>query len=159
MNSHDYAEVFRDTCMAGPSHQLMQILDDYEKSRGNSSIYDYWHDQLTIITVVFVLMATAEITIYITFFYHLFRHDNNETLGRLIGADDIKHRNKQNAITFFGQFCSFLFELSIGILSIFAINGEAPFFVVSILKVIGFTSISLVEVLVSGNLRPRIFNP
>ena len=89
----------------------------------------------------------------------MYRHDNNEGLRRLLGSNIIKLRNRRNAITFFGQFCSFAFEFSIGILIICAVKGDAPWGVVFVLKVVCFTSMSIVEVVTSTTLRARIFDP
>ena len=106
-----------------------------------------------------MLMMTAEITIYVLFFHHVYRNDNGEGLRRLLEPSVIRRRNRTNAITFFAQFCSFVFEFSIGIVIISAVMGGAPFSAVYILKVISFTSMSIIEVVASNSLRQRIFNP
>ena len=85
------------------------------------------------------------------------KHDNNERLRRLLEINVIKRRNRRNAITFFGQFCSFAFEFSFGIAILCAVKGHAPWIAVFILKALSFTSMSIVEVLTSSSLRPRIF--
>ena len=145
--------------MAFPTLPILRLLDDYEQSRGNHSIFSQWRDYRIIICVVMVLLTIAEITIYVIFFHHMYVHDNQERLRRLLEPGVIKLRNRTNAITFFGQFCSFVFEFSIGILTICGVKGlfiEA-WGLVFVLKVTCFTCMSMVEVLTSSTLRPRIF--
>ena len=146
-----------DVCMPHPNIQSLQILHAYEKSRENASIYAHWSDVRTILGSIMVLSTTAEITIYVIFFHHLYRHDNNERLSRLLAPNVIKRRNRMNAITFFGQFYSFAFEFTFWFIVICAVNGDAPFGIIVVLKVTSFTSMALVEVLTSHVLRPRLF--
>ena len=153
------SQVFGDAwlCMVVPDIESLQILDAYEKSRGNASIYSYWSDVRTILGFILMSVTIAEITIYFIFFHHIYRHDNNQRLARLLEPNVIKLRNRMNAITFFGQFCSFVFEFTLGIIIICAIKGYAPFWIVFSLKGIIFSSMAMVEVLTSHSLRPRIF--
>ena len=87
----------------------------------------------------------------------MYKHDNNERLARLLKPAAIKKRNRQNAMTFFGQFCAFVFEFIGGILIFMAVYGGYGYGAVHILKDASFTAISVVEVLTSSTLRPRIF--
>ena len=163
-SSHDYEQLFRETCMAVPRHQLLQILDDYEQSRGNGSILSYLHNVRIIFGTVMVAMTIAEITIYFVFFYHMYQDDNHGRISRLLEPHSIKLRNKNNAITFFGQFCSFMFELSFGIVIVWISakqnsyeRTDPLYLLMFVLKTVCFTSMSAVEVLTSSQLRPRIF--
>ena len=157
VNTHDYEEVARETCMTFPRRLMLQLLDAYEQSRGNASIYAWFANVRIALATVCFSMTITEITIYFVFFYHLYKHDNNERLGRLLEPKVIKLRNKNNAITFFGQFCSFVFEVSFGIATICAQLGKAPWFVMILLRVGCFTTMSVVEVLTSNPLRTRVF--
>ena len=157
MNTHDYGEVFRETCMPFPRRPVFQLLDEYEQSRGNASIYAWFANVRIAVITVLLSMTITEITVYFVFFYHLYKHDNNERLVRLLEPKVIKLRNKTNAITFFGQFCSFVFEVSFGIATICAQLGKAPWFAMILLRVGCFTTMSVVEVVTSNPLRPRVF--
>ena len=42
LNSHDYNNVLFSTCGSIPKQQILQILDEYEQSRGNLSIFSYF---------------------------------------------------------------------------------------------------------------------
>ena len=144
--------------MAFPSLHILQFLDEYEQSRGNTSIHSHWQLTNINIAVAMVSMTTAEITIYVIFFHHMYIQDNQESLRRLLEPTVIKLRNRRNAISFFGQFCSFTFEFSSDILMGGALKGWGEAWgVVFLLRVICFTSTSTVEVLTSSSLRPRLF--
>ena len=98
----------------------------------------------------------SEISIYVSYFHYMYKHDNNEGLGRLLEPCTIKKRNRQNALTFFGQFCAFVFELGGGLLILMAAYSGYGHGAVYILKDASFTAISIVEVLTSSILRPRL---
>ena len=157
-SSHDYEQLLRETCMAFPRHQLLQILDDYEQSRGNASIISYFRNVRIMSGFVLMSPTIAEIIIYFIFFHYIYIHGNGERLRRLLEPTVIKLRNRTNAITFFGQFCSFVFELSSAIFIICALKGWGEAWgVIFVLKLTCFTSISMIEVFTSGTLRPRLF--
>ena len=104
-----------------------------------------------------MIITIAEISIYVSFFHYMYKHDNNERLARLLEPANIKKRNRQNALTFFGQFCAFVFEFIGGILILMATYGYNGYGAVYVLKHASFTAISVIEVLTSSILRPRIF--
>ena len=151
---------------------ILSFLDEYERSRGNSSIFFYWITTRTWITFIMLAIVVAEIVIYIIFFHDMYRHDNNPRLRQLLNPDVTKHRNRTNDISFFGQFCSFLLELSWTVISIlivvisaslsYEINTKnrllnllfASRFAV---RIITDVSMSIIEVLTSSSLRPRIY--
>jgi hypothetical protein len=117
LNFHDFAKLFQDTCMIVPKLPALQILDEYEQSRGNISILSYYFKLNIGNKAAMALLTVSEIIIYVVFFHHMYKHDNSVSLRRLLEPKVIKGRNRRNAITFFGQFCSFLLEL-IGLLLI-----------------------------------------
>ena len=108
-----------------------------------------------------LLVTISELSIYIILFRFMYLHDNNERLRRLLEPNVIRQRNKTNAITFFGQFCSFLFEISVWILFMFAmlIGGKSSVGLLaafSILKTISFTCMTVIEVMTSSSLRSKM---
>ena len=153
---NEYDHILRETCMHVPRRLILELLDEYEQSRGNTSIYLYWRNIRMIVALLTISMIIAEIVLYSVFFHHLYRHDNSENLRHMLDASIIKHRNRRNAITFFAQFCSFVFEFMFLIAAILAVLGKSRWYVGFVLKVSCFTTMSIVEVLTSSALRPRV---
>ena len=109
-----------------------------------------------------LLVTISELSIYIILFRFMYLHDNSERLRRLLEPTVIRQRNKTNAITFFGQFCSFLLEVSIWMVFIFAMLIGGKYSVsllaaVSILRTISFTCMTIIEVITSSSLRSRMY--
>ena len=140
---------------------ILIVLDEYEQSLGNSSIVSYWATTKMVINVTMMCMVVAEITIYIIFFHHMYKNDNSRGLRRLLNPSVIRSRNRRNAITFFGQFCSFLIKFSFTLIYVFSgVIGTrtkgliyARFFI----RMASFPIISIVNVLTSNTLRSKIF--
>ena len=136
---------------------LFRMLDEYEQGKGGSPIYEYFIYPRIAIGGIMLFMTISEIIIYIIFFRFIYLHDNTERLRALLEPNVIRKRNKTNAITFFGQFCSFLFEVSIWILFTFAMlvgNVSVVLLAVfSILRTISFTCMTIIEVMTSNSLR------
>ena len=159
----DYEVLFIQTCtiMQPEKRQVLNLLDVYEQSRGNPSIYAYWHDVRVVITFCLLLMTITRIITYVILFHFLYRHDNNERLRRLLEQNVIKLRNRRNAITLVGEFCSFLFYLTFTVLLHLAVSmgdKENNFVGVSaLLGGAGVTGKAVIEVLVSPSLRERLF--
>ena len=88
----------------------------------------------------------------------MYKHDNNDRLRRLLEPKVIKGRNRKNAITFIGQFCSFVIEF-IGLLLLilaFTIGPKwAPDLAIEFRR-FSFAIISMVEVLTSDELKKRL---
>ena len=146
------------------SHAL-EFLEDYEQSLGGSSSltnmkYTYLATRLT-----YLLTTCTELCLYISFFNYMYKHDNCKQLKRLLEPAIIRQRNKRSAISFFGQFCSFVMEFISNVLYVVAIANAAPkkgneqndFFIFAFNIVpVTFAAISFVEVIVSGVLRAKI---
>ena len=154
----DYENLFSQTCtiIQPDKRQVLQLLDNYEQGLGRPSIYRYWRDVRIIIGGFLALTTTTQIIIYFIFFRHIYKHDNTERLRRLLGTDAITLRNRVNATTFFGEFCSFIFNLTFvlfihlavwvgnnenGLVGIAVMVGGTTFSGQSVLKV--FTSVPL----------------
>ena len=142
----------------------MIMLDEYEQSLGNPSIFAFWTSTVLAISYSRISMVVFEIVIYAIFFYHMYQHDNSAMLRRLLDPNVTRNRNRTNAVTFFGQFCSFAIELSWTILYIITIplnnnlSSYKEIIVIRfILRLISFTCIPIIEVMTSKNLRSRIY--
>ena len=140
---------------------MLVILDEYEQSLGNFSIISYWATTQMTISVIMLFMVVAEIIIYIIFFHHMYKHDNSQGLRRLLDPSVIRSRNRRNAITFFGQFCSFFFEFSwILFFVLTAVIGNRTkelIFSRFLIKMVSFPVISVLDVLTSTTLRYKVF--
>jgi len=163
-NIHDYMTIQRDNFIALPELIILgQFLDEYGQSRGYFTNFSLWITGVRFVFLGLMAMALAEMALYCIYFHHMYRHDNKESLKRLLGPAVIRKRNRKNAITFFGQFCSFVFEFSISLFGMIGIAGldvQVPFWAIFFtLKTGSFTVISIVEVLTSRNLRFRIKIP
>ena len=163
---NDYQQLMRDTCQLIYRRPLMILLDEYEQSLGNPSIFAFWTSTVLAMSYSRVFMVELEIIIYAIFFYHMYKHDNSEMLRRLLDPNVTRNRNRTNAVTFFGQFCSFAIELSWTILYIITIplnnnlsnNPYKKIIVIRfILRLVSFTCIPIIEVLTSKTLRARIY--
>ena len=117
----------------------------------------------TTIFAILLILTSAEITIYIAFFHHIYKHDNNERLRLLLGPNTIKHRNRKNALTFFSQFCSFVLEVSFVTACILTLwigsSKNLGYFLCTQLSKITLTGTAIIEVLASSNLRRKVFLP
>ena len=161
LNAHDFAKLFEDTCMIVPKLPALQILDEYEQSRGNLSILSYSIKLHIGNMVAMALLTASEIIIYVVFFHHIYKHDNNDRLRRLLDPTVIKGRNRRNAITFFGEFCSFVLEL-IGFLLIavaYTIGNRTNqlILIANAYWRLTFTIKPMVEVITSDVLRAKIY--
>ena len=157
---NDYEKVRRDTCQVVHRIQMMMALDEYEQSRGYPSNFSFWMTTMLTISYSRICMVVLEVMIYAIFFRHMYKHDNNELLRRLLDPNVTRTRNRNNAITFFGQFCSFSIELIWIILYIITIPLEKNHSVLLrlrfVVRMISFTCMPIIEVVTSKTLRARI---
>jgi len=157
----DYENLIQEHCHIPQNLNLFTILDEYEQGKGGLSIYEYFIYPRIAIGGILVLMTISEIVIYIIIFRFMYLHDNTKMLRALLEPQVIRKRNKTNAITFFGQFCSFLFEVSVWITFTFAMligKGSVLLLAVfSILRTIFFTCMTIIEVMTSSPLRSFLY--
>ena len=155
----DYETLFSQTwtIIQPEKRQVLQLLDNYELSLGRPPIYSYWRDVRIIVGFFLALTTTAKIIIYFIFFRHIHKHDNTERLRQLLGTDAISLRNRVNATTFFGQFCSFIFNLTFVLFINLAVwMGNSKNGVVGMAFMVGgitFTGQAVIEVFTSVPLR------
>ena len=159
----DYETLFSQTCtiIQPDKRQVLQLLENYEQGLGRPSIYSYWRDVRIIIGGFLALTTTAQIIIYFIFFRHIYKHDNTERLRRLLGTGAITLRNRVNATTFFGEFCSFIFNLTFVLFINLAVwMGNSQNGLVGMAVMVGgitFTGQSVIEVFTSVPLRRALF--
>ena len=147
-------------------HHALEYIDDYIQSAGLPTALTGWKQSYLGVRVVYMLATATEICMYISFFHFMYIHDNCKNLARLLEPAVIRQRNKQNATSFFGQFCSFVMEFIGDILFIVAIVKSAPsgeneqddFYIYAFInKPVTFAAIAFIEVMTSNVLRARLF--
>ena len=151
-----------ENCIMTPGSQVLNILGNYQQSSGLFPTYIYWKQFRSFLLIVMSSITLSEIAIYISFFHHLYKHDNSPSIRSLLEPKVIKSRNKKNALTFFSQFCTFVFEISFLMLMVFAAfishNSKEKFVIAILLKKISFACIAAVEVCTSRkNLKVKLF--
>ena len=162
LHVHDYNHLFIVEGVQAPRRSLLKILDEYDQSRGNESIYLLYAMMRECFTLVLFLMAVATIIIYMVFFHFVYKHDNNENLKRLLEPEVIRNRNKQNTIIFLGQVVSFIFQMTtliIGTMAIQMHTFDNQFTEIFLnLRTTIFACSTILEVLISKALRSELFS-
>ena len=160
--SHDYVQFFEETCMMVPKLWILQMLDEYEQSRNNLPIMPYFAKVHIAIGFSMIFAIILEIFIYGIFFHHMYLHNNRKILGDLLEPAVIKRRNRKNAISFFGEFCSFFIQLTVVSLMLMSYTYGSPNNGLHMIAMafwrMSFAIMSLVEVLLSNILRKRMLN-
>ena len=154
-------------CFSTPQmHHALEYIDDYKQSAGQPSALIVWKQKYFGVRGFYMIATVIELCMYISFFHFMYIHDNCKNLARLVEPAVIRQRNKQNSITFFGQFCSFVMEFVGNILFIIAVMKSAPsgendqedFYIYAFInKPITFAAIAIIEVITSNVLRARVF--
>ena len=98
--------VFLNVCY-GSSSSDIQIMIDYELSRGSQLLTTTVIRKVTII--VLISLQVIELGIYVWFFHTRYKKDNGK-IKDLLTQENIKERNIQNVTTFVGQFYGFIVE-------------------------------------------------
>ena len=159
--TNDYEQLRRDTCHLVFRNQILLVLDEYEQTLGRLSILSYWHSMQLLDSYGRISTKVAELIIYIIFFHHIFKNDNSPGLQRLLEPNIIKLRNRTNAISFLGQFCSFVFELSwtvVYIVTTFLASRTAGLLIFRFaIRMVTATCMPVIEVITSNTPRKRIF--
>ena len=163
LKTNDFTTLRQDTCMIFHNHMpIFKLLDEYEQSLGNSSPLLYHMKVVLTCGVSLILGTILEIMIYVIYFYHVYKHDNNYNLRRLLEPGAIRYRNRTNATSFFAQFCSFAFELTVLLLLLFSLKFGTRDNVVHTMFILfwrlQFSAMAMIEVLLSKKLRKRIFS-
>ena len=142
----------RPPCFHLAKISTLESIDAYNQTFENSSILYFHKIDKVFRGVLFLTPIIAEIFIYVVFFRHLYKHDNNESLKKLLGIEVVKERNMRNAMTFLSLFFSFLVETLFLILIIIsqvsAFHHRAPM----ILRKVTLSAIAIVEVITSREL-------
>ena len=142
--------------MFDPMILIFELLDEYARSRGMSPTLPYYVNVRIIICCVLLFVIIGELIIYIAFFHHMYKHDNTEILRRLLYPNVIRTRNRRNAITFFGQFCSFVLEIAVTLLFTICTTTRISIIIAVEFRRMAFMAMAMVEVLTCMPLRTRM---
>ena len=155
----DYNHVFMNTGGA-PKRILLELLDEYEQSRGNKSIQSFYVSVRMYLGILDMFCVMCTMTIYIMFFRIAYKHDNNENLKKLLEPEVIRRRNERNSITFFGLFCSFVLQMIVVTFFMIQVALGTPenqlFDIFLMLRTTLFTGMAVIEVVTSKNLRAQL---
>ena len=160
MNINGMDKLIGEKCAYVKDKTILDLIDDYQQSIGESSLFSFWHFSRSSIGVLLGTMASIEMFVYYTLYNLMQRHDNDEKLKRLLDPTVIRQRKRTNLINFMGQICLFVIKLALNIIFIVAVmfgNRENGIWMISMMiKTISFTILSLVEILMSRPLRHRL---
>ena len=149
----DSLNIVSKNCIMVPGYAVWEIIGQYQQSLGYFPSYLYINQFRRYLGLTLVLMTLAELTIYICFFRHIYKNDNSKSLLKALGPKVIKSRNKKNALTFFSQFCSFIFQVTFMLLMLFASfntpNKSHAYILATFLKKISFATMTFIEVITS----------
>ena len=147
-------------CMYQTTKSIVQILDDYQMSLGYLSLLDSYILLGISAGSLCLILEVVEIVTYVLFFHHMYKHDNNERLKKLLGADEIKRRNSRNAMSFFSAFCSFVVETASIVMLMFFLKFSAPesglLVFAILLRKFNLTAMAIIEVVTSYQLKSMI---
>ena len=156
----DFPRQFGNKCVKLPNQYWVELMDKYLLSINNNSASEAWKTFRKSTALLCLSACLSEIIMYIIFFHFMYVHDNKENLKKLLGTTVIRKRNSQNAITFFGQFCSFAFEVALSIIYFmsFQQNRLNQIRICLFLKTATFAGMAIIEVLTSNELRSELSN-
>ena len=80
----EYDKLINDTCMLAPKLIILELLDEYEQSRGKQAILGYFVSVRIVLLFIMIFAVLSELVIYIVFFHHMYVHDNKEILRKLL---------------------------------------------------------------------------
>ena len=151
----DYNNGIISSCMLIPRDEMLDLLDEYVQSLGRPPLKENFELYIALLSLAGILITVIEICIYTCFFHHLYKHQNSEKIIRLLDQETIKRRNKRNAVSFFGQFCSFCIEISLMIVILLVTANKQHTTLFFFVKFTGFTLMATIDVLTSNLLRRR----
>ena len=138
----------------GKSETFREILDGYSVIQGNVRPQ---HETIPkLILLASVVFVVAELVCYLVIFGHLFLHNRAMMKKKLMEPGVLERRQQKNAITFLGQFWTFIIECIVYILMIYTMKKESHFayrFIAVLGYWLEFGFVSIVEVMSSQNLR------
>jgi hypothetical protein len=138
----------------GKSENFREILHGYSVIRGNVT---FQHELVPkLIVLISIVCVAVELICYLVIFGHLYLHNSAMMKKKIMETEVLERRQQKNAITFLGQFWTFIVECIFYLLLAYSMDKTSHFMyrlvaIIGILVEFGF--ISIVEVMTSQNLR------
>ena len=141
----------------GRSETFREVMHEYSLKRGLTSPQSELIPHLIVWSALLAILT--EFFCYVVFFHHLHSHDKEMIKKKLLPDTEIRRRHRKNAITFLGQFYGFIVEFARVSLLIYSMapNSDITYrFVMTMSIWIEFGILSIVEVMTSQGLRPKL---
>ena len=108
---------------------------------------------ISFISFIGIILTLIEITCYVIIFHHIHHHNNN--IGAVVLSEKIiKHRNRTNAISFFGQFLAWVMRIWYVVIFIFVFHVKISLReIIPMIKNFEFVLIPLVEIYTSAPIK------
>ena len=138
----------------GKSEIFREIVHEYSVVRGNVLPQ---HELIPkLVLLISIVCVVAELACYIVIFGHLYLHNKAMMKKKITEPGVLERRQHKNAITFLGQFWTFVVECIVYLLMMYTMKKESHY-IYRLVAVIGFWVefglVSIVEVMTSQNLR------
>ena len=141
----------------GKSEGFREVVHNYSEIRGTVKPVS---DFISKIAVMMVLPGiVAEIICYILFFHYLYSHNERLLSRNVLTLEKIKQRHRENAITFCVQFYNFVVETALALIIGYTMQDSSNVthrLLFSVCCWSEFGVLSVVEVMLSGNLRQKL---
>ena len=141
----------------GKSEGFREVVHIYSVIRGTTQPGSDLIGKIAITTVP--LAIVAEIICYIFFFEHLYSHNERLLSRNVLTLEKIKQRHRENAITFCVQFYNFVVETALALIIGYTMQDSSNVthrLLFSVCCWSEFGVLSVVEVMLSGNLRQKL---
>ena len=143
----------RPPCFHLTGLSIFESIDTYNQTFGNPPVSNSFNMLRISLALLFLMLTFTEMIIYLNIFLHLYKHDNKESLKKLLGLEQIHKRNRQNVMTLASSFFSFLAEISLGIFIIIFLLSSFNYLVPIFLRKFTLTTMAVIEVKTSKNLK------
>ena len=138
----------------GKSETFREILHEYSLIRGTVIPQSELIPKLML--MISLTCVVAELGCYLTFFGYLYVHNRAMMKKKVMEPGVLERRQQKNAITFLGQFWTFVVEFLMYLVAMFSMSKQTPItyrLVIIIGFWVEFGFVSIVEVMTSQNLR------
>ena len=137
----------------GKSNIMREIIHEYSLSRGTITLLPDVMPKIIVVSIFFGLLI--EVACYAIVFHTMYAHDKEMLRLKRIPAREARKRYRRNAITFLGQFYSFVVESGVTMILGYTMLEQSDIsyrlFIV-IYRWVEFGILSIVEVMSSENL-------
>ena len=145
-------QAFWNFCI-GKSEEFRTVIHEYSILRGTTTFQPEYGPKIAV--MVLMTCVVAELICYLVFFGYMYLHDMRMLAKQMLSTEVIRKRNQKNAMTFFGQFWTFMTECAMLSLVIMSM-GEQSDISIRVFAIVAFWAefglVSIVEVMTSKSL-------